>query len=281
MKSLQNWKTWLLMGLLALLIACAPKRRETEFSKNKAAEAGQTYTEDQLRSAIGSDKYDQLVTGVGADNLNLLTYRESANEDGFFMLLVQPPVTLADEEIIPRDIIVVLDQSGDLSELAVLPTHARHRRAGLRVHHEIVGVADGHGAAVEGVTDASQLGERALTIGRDRGLRLVESFAENLLGAVPLQGVPMRPSTRYALVVTRALRDASGRAFAPSNTLSALRRGTAVAGLSEAASREYAGALNALRASPGIGHDGPMSAIDRPTSASAGYPRLAAAAAFT
>lgn len=74
------------------------------------------------------------------------------------------------------------------------------------------------------------------------------SQAENLLGAVPLQGVPMCPSTRYALVVTRALRDASGRAFAPSDTMSALRRGASVAGLTETASREYVGALNALRA---------------------------------
>ncbi|MFO1471064.1 MAG: hypothetical protein U1F27_08520, partial [Turneriella sp.] len=74
MKSLQKGKIWIAMGLLALLIACAPKRKETEFAKNKIAEAGQTYTEDQLRSAIGSAQYDQLVAGIGADNLNLLTY---------------------------------------------------------------------------------------------------------------------------------------------------------------------------------------------------------------
>ena len=74
MKSLQNGKIWIAMGLLVLLVACAPKRRETEFSKNKAAEAGQTYTEDQLRAAIGSAQYDQLIAGIGADNLNLLTY---------------------------------------------------------------------------------------------------------------------------------------------------------------------------------------------------------------
>src|SRR5690606_32045339 len=30
------------------------------------------------------------------------------------MLLVQPPVTLADEAIIPKDVIVVLDQSGSM-----------------------------------------------------------------------------------------------------------------------------------------------------------------------
>jgi|GEM_PF-3881896 len=74
MKSRQGWKIWGAMGLVALLVACAPKRRDTEFSKNKAAEAGQTYSEDQLRTALGSAKYDQLVAGIGADNLNLLNY---------------------------------------------------------------------------------------------------------------------------------------------------------------------------------------------------------------
>jgi Ca-activated chloride channel family protein len=44
----------------------------------------------------------------------LLTYRESATDDGFFMLLVQPPVTLPDDQIIAKDVIVVLDQSGSM-----------------------------------------------------------------------------------------------------------------------------------------------------------------------
>jgi Ca-activated chloride channel family protein len=47
-------------------------------------------------------------------NANLLTYRESANEDGFFMLLVQPPVTLPADQVIAKDVIVVLDQSGSM-----------------------------------------------------------------------------------------------------------------------------------------------------------------------
>ncbi len=47
-------------------------------------------------------------------NANLLTYRESANEDGFFMLLVQPPVTLPDSQAISKDVIIVLDQSGSM-----------------------------------------------------------------------------------------------------------------------------------------------------------------------
>jgi Ca-activated chloride channel family protein len=57
-----------------------------------------------------------LYYGIASDtiNLNLLTYRESATDDGFFMLLVQPPLELPSEAIIPRDIIVVLDQSGSM-----------------------------------------------------------------------------------------------------------------------------------------------------------------------
>ncbi len=47
-------------------------------------------------------------------NANLITYRESANEDGFFMLLVQPPVTMPDDQAISKDVIIVLDQSGSM-----------------------------------------------------------------------------------------------------------------------------------------------------------------------
>ncbi len=47
-------------------------------------------------------------------NANLLTYRESATEDGFFMLLVQPPITLPTDQVIAKDVIVVLDQSGSM-----------------------------------------------------------------------------------------------------------------------------------------------------------------------
>lgn len=47
-------------------------------------------------------------------SVNLLTYRESANEDGFFMLLVQPPVTMPEDAVIAKDVIVILDQSGSM-----------------------------------------------------------------------------------------------------------------------------------------------------------------------
>lgn len=47
-------------------------------------------------------------------NINLLTYRESADQDGFFMLLVQPPERIDDAQILPKDVIIVLDQSGSM-----------------------------------------------------------------------------------------------------------------------------------------------------------------------
>jgi Ca-activated chloride channel homolog len=58
-----------------------------------------------------------LFYGISSDtiNVNLLTYRESATDDGFFMLLVQPPVTIPDDQIIAKDVIVVLDQSGSMT----------------------------------------------------------------------------------------------------------------------------------------------------------------------
>jgi Ca-activated chloride channel family protein len=62
------------------------------------------------------DQDFSLYWGIASDtiNVNLLTYRESANDDGFFMLLVQPPLELSEDRIIPRDIIIVLDQSGSM-----------------------------------------------------------------------------------------------------------------------------------------------------------------------
>jgi Ca-activated chloride channel homolog len=47
-------------------------------------------------------------------SVNLLSYRESMNEDGFFLLMVQPPVRTQRDRAIARDIIIVLDQSGSM-----------------------------------------------------------------------------------------------------------------------------------------------------------------------
>ena len=58
-----------------------------------------------------------LYYGIASDtiNVNLLSYRESANADGFFLLLVQPPVTVDASDVVPKDVILVLDQSGSMS----------------------------------------------------------------------------------------------------------------------------------------------------------------------
>ncbi|GAB4457985.1 MAG: hypothetical protein Kow00120_26720 [Anaerolineae bacterium] len=47
-------------------------------------------------------------------NVNLLTYRESADGRGFFALLVAPPVAVDAARVVARDVIVVLDQSGSM-----------------------------------------------------------------------------------------------------------------------------------------------------------------------
>jgi Ca-activated chloride channel family protein len=45
---------------------------------------------------------------------NLLTYRAGANEDGFYMLMLAPPTTVDNTRIIPKDVFLVLDQSGSM-----------------------------------------------------------------------------------------------------------------------------------------------------------------------
>lgn len=45
--------------------------------------------------------------------LNLLTYRPRG-EDGFFLLLIAPPVEAADREVVAKDVIMVLDTSGSM-----------------------------------------------------------------------------------------------------------------------------------------------------------------------
>ncbi len=49
--------------------------------------------------------------GIGA---TLLTYRESANEDGYFMLMLTPPFRVDNVRVAPKDVILVLDQSGSM-----------------------------------------------------------------------------------------------------------------------------------------------------------------------
>lgn len=67
--------------------------------------------------ASGSAQNSDFVVYYGVQReeigLNLLTYRASADGDGFFLLMVQPPVARADE-VLPKDIVIVLDQSGSM-----------------------------------------------------------------------------------------------------------------------------------------------------------------------
>ncbi|WP_162909253.1 VIT domain-containing protein [Aggregatilinea lenta] len=57
-----------------------------------------------------------LYYGLASDEIstNLLTYRESANEDGFFTLMITPPVSVENDRVLYKDVIVVLDQSGSM-----------------------------------------------------------------------------------------------------------------------------------------------------------------------
>lgn len=45
--------------------------------------------------------------------LSLLTYK-TGGEDGFFVMLVSPPASAADTQVLPRDIVLVLDTSGSM-----------------------------------------------------------------------------------------------------------------------------------------------------------------------
>ncbi|MEM6283520.1 MAG: VIT domain-containing protein, partial [Chloroflexota bacterium] len=56
-----------------------------------------------------------LYYGIESDDIsvNLLSYRESAGDDGFFMMLVQPPIASPDE-VVNKDVILVVDQSGSM-----------------------------------------------------------------------------------------------------------------------------------------------------------------------
>jgi Ca-activated chloride channel family protein len=45
---------------------------------------------------------------------NLLTYKASASEDGFFLLMIQPPQALDEAQIVAKDVVIVLDQSGSM-----------------------------------------------------------------------------------------------------------------------------------------------------------------------
>jgi hypothetical protein len=70
--------------------------------------------------------------------------------------------------------------------------------------------------------------------------------APNLLALLPVQGIPLRPSTTYAAVVLRALGDASGRPLGVSLAMARLAAGLAPASLPAPALASYRSALEAL-----------------------------------
>ncbi len=74
------------------------------------------------RAVVGYEEYDvlpdqdfELIYTVSQEDvgLNLLTYRE-APDDGFFLLLVAPSVEVDQAQVIPRDVLLVLDTSGSM-----------------------------------------------------------------------------------------------------------------------------------------------------------------------
>jgi Ca-activated chloride channel family protein len=70
------------------------------------------YEESDVLPETDFDLYWTLATQDIA--LNLLTYRESADQDGFFLLMVTPPVEVDEQEVISKDVILVLDVSGSM-----------------------------------------------------------------------------------------------------------------------------------------------------------------------
>jgi Ca-activated chloride channel family protein len=68
------------------------------------------------RTQFAADRDFSLYYSIASETitLNALSYREGANEDGFFMLLVQPPLAMPDAPVPAQDVILVVDQSGSM-----------------------------------------------------------------------------------------------------------------------------------------------------------------------
>ncbi len=79
------------------------KHAEVEFSKNQAT----------------LDKDFQLFYGTSTSEIGLtpVLYRPVGSEDGFFMLLVSPQVESLKSKRTPRDVVLVLDTSGSMSDI--------------------------------------------------------------------------------------------------------------------------------------------------------------------
>ncbi|MBK9124907.1 MAG: VWA domain-containing protein [Chloroflexi bacterium] len=69
----------------------------------------------EMTDAVADNDFT-LYYGVDATEISvsLLTFKESAAADGFFLLLVQPPLRVDADAIQPKDIVLVIDQSGSM-----------------------------------------------------------------------------------------------------------------------------------------------------------------------
>jgi Ca-activated chloride channel family protein len=80
--------------------------RDDDYAFRAGYEAGYVHPENDFT----------LYYGLAGEEIsaNLLSYRESAREDGFFTLMITPPVQVDESRVIPKDVIIVLDQSGSM-----------------------------------------------------------------------------------------------------------------------------------------------------------------------
>ena len=67
-------------------------------------------------SKVKPDKDFQLYYSVSPSDIgvNLLSYRDPAGGDGFFLLLASPGIDAKTDSVISKDVILVLDQSGSM-----------------------------------------------------------------------------------------------------------------------------------------------------------------------
>ncbi len=81
-------------------------RREGDRRAVIGYEASNITPEGDLQLVFAADKDD-----IG---MNLLTYR-TAGEDGFFLLLASPGVDVDEKQVVPKDVVFVLDTSGSMA----------------------------------------------------------------------------------------------------------------------------------------------------------------------
>ncbi len=76
------------------------------------------------RATVGYEEMDvlpdqdfELIYTVAQEDvgLNLLTYRDPDTDDGYFLLLAAPSIEVEQGQVIPRDVILVLDTSGSMA----------------------------------------------------------------------------------------------------------------------------------------------------------------------